>query len=426
MCYEPDIRHLALAHLRDLFLTTGVYMRTHILTVTQLTSRIKDLLEGNFRDIWVEGEVSNLSIPQSGHAYFTLKDDLSQIRSVLFRSSQRFLKFTLQHGMQVICRGRVSVYEPRGDYQLIVDYIEPKGIGALQLAFEQLKAKLEKEGLFDLGHKKPLPLLPKRIGIVTSPTGAAIRDMLRVIKRRHPKMHILIYPVPVQGVDAAPSIVEAIHYFNGEQNADVMIVGRGGGSLEDLWAFNEESVARAIFDSQIPVISAVGHETDYTISDFVSDLRAPTPSAAAEMVVKSEESFREFISSLESGLIKSMRQQFDLMRASLREYTRRLADPRRLLQQYIQRVDELTGRLATGFRHHVRRDRSLLMSLSAGLEHLNPLGILSRGYSVTRKMPEGIILKDASNVRQGDMLNTKLHKGEVISRVEQSDPEAGR
>ena len=405
---------------------SACFMKTHILTVTQLTTQIKNLLEGNFPDIWVEGEISNLSIPQSGHAYFTLKDEQSQIRSVLFRSSQRFLKFTLQHGMQVICRGRVSVYEPRGEYQLIVDYIEPKGIGALQLAFEQLKAKLEKERLFDLDHKRPLPLLPQRIGIITSPTGAAIRDMLRVIKRRHPRMHILIYPVPVQGIEAAPAIVEAIQYFNRDQNVEVMIVGRGGGSLEDLWAFNEEPVARAIYASKIPIISAVGHETDYTISDFVADLRAPTPSAAAEMVVKSEESFRESISSLESSLIKSIRQQIDLTRASLREFTRLLGDPRRLLEQYVQRVDELTGRLATGLQHHVRRDRALLTALTAGLDHLNPLGILSRGYSVTRKLPEGVILKDASNVRPGDLLNTKLHNGEIVSRVEKSDTVASR
>jgi exodeoxyribonuclease VII large subunit len=398
-------------------------MKTHILTVTQLTTQIKNLLEGNFPDIWVEGEISNLSIPQSGHAYFTLKDEQSQIRSVLFRSSQRFLKFTLQHGMQVICRGRVSVYEPRGEYQMIVDYIEPKGVGALQLAFEQLKTKLEKEGLFNLDHKRELPLLPQRIGIITSPTGAAIRDMLRIIKRRHPRMHILIYPVPVQGIEAAPRIIEAIQHFNQDQNVDVMIIGRGGGSLEDLWAFNEEAVARAIYASKIPVISAVGHETDYTIADFVADLRAPTPSAAAEMVVKSEESFREFISNLESDLIKNIQQQIDLTRASLREFTRLLGDPRRLLEQYVQRVDELTGRLATGLKHHVRRDRALLTALTAGLDHLNPLGILSRGYSVTRKLPEGVILKEASNVRPGDLLNTKLHTGEVVSRVEKSDTE---
>ncbi|HXY54676.1 MAG TPA: exodeoxyribonuclease VII large subunit [Nitrospirota bacterium] len=398
-------------------------MRTHILTVTQLTIQIKSLLEGNFPDLWVEGEISNLTIPQSGHAYFTLKDEHSQIRSVLFRSSQRFLKFTLQHGMQVICRGRVSVYEQRGEYQLIVDYIEPKGVGALQMAFEQLKAKLEKEGLFDLDHKRPLPLLPQRIGIITSPTGAAIRDMLRVIKRRHPRMQILIYPVPVQGPEAAPAIVEAILYFNRERNVDVMIVGRGGGSLEDLWAFNEETVARAIYASAVPVISAVGHETDYTISDFVADLRAPTPSAAAEMVVKSEESFREFIISRESGLIRSIRQQIELTRVSLREHSRMLGDPRRLLEQYTQRVDDLAGRLATGFGHHVRRDRALLASLTSALDHLNPLGILSRGYSITKKLPAGIILKDPSDVQDGDLLSTRLYQGEVISRVKKSNNE---
>ncbi len=396
-------------------------MKTHILTVTQLTEQIKGLLEGNFPDVWVEGEISNLTVPQSGHAYFTLKDEQSQVRAVLFRSSQRFLKFTLQHGIQVICRGRVSVYEPRGEYQFIVDYIEPKGVGALQLAFEQLKSKLEKEGLFDLDRKKPLPLLPQRIGLVTSPTGAAIRDMLRVIKRRHPKVHILLYPVPVQGVEAAPAIVEAIRYFNQERNVDVMIVGRGGGSLEDLWAFNEEAVARAIYASKIPIVSAVGHETDYTIADFVSDLRSPTPSAGAEMVVKTEESFREAIRALESGLITSIRQRIELTRSSLREFTRLLTDPRRVLEQYSQRVDELSGRLATGLRHTLRRDRALLAALAAGLDHLNPLGILSRGFSITKKLPAGAILKDASEVKPGDMISTRLHRGELVSRVEKSN-----
>jgi exodeoxyribonuclease VII large subunit len=396
-------------------------MKTHILTVTQLTYQIKGLLEGNFPDVWVEGEISNLTVPQSGHAYFTLKDEQSQVRAVLFRSSQRFLKFTLQHGIQVICRGRVSVYEPRGEYQFIVDYIEPKGVGALQLAFEQLKAKLEKEGLFDLDRKKPLPLLPQRIGLVTSPTGAAIRDMLRVIKRRHPKMQILIYPVPVQGTDAAPAIVEAIRYFNRERNVDVMIVGRGGGSLEDLWAFNEETVARAIYASKIPVVSAVGHETDYTVADFVSDLRAPTPSAGAELVVKTEESFREAVRSLESGLITSIRRRLELTRSSLRGFTRLLGDPRRVLEQYSQRVDELAGRLATGLRHTLRRDRALLTALAAGLDHLNPLGILSRGYSITKKLPAGIILKDASGIKPGDMISTKLYQGQIVSRVEKTD-----
>lgn len=395
--------------------------KSHILTVTQLTSQIKTFLEEAFPDVWVEGEISNLSIPQSGHAYFTLKDEHAQIRAVMFRSSLRFLKFTLQHGIQVLCRGRLSVYDPRGEYQLILDYIEPKGVGALQLAFEQLKARLEKEGLFDRDRKKPLPLLPRRIGIVTSPTGAAIRDMLRVIKRRHPRMHILLYPVPVQGKEAFPAIVEAIQYFNRFKNVDVMIVGRGGGSLEDLWAFNEEEVARAIHASQIPIISAVGHETDYTISDFVADLRAPTPSAAAEMVVGSEERLRDTIHSLESRLIGRMEQRIETLRASLRENIRLLGDPRRRLEQVVQRVDELVRRMALGLRQHVRRDRAQLTSLTAGLDHLNPLGILSRGYSVTRKMPEGVILKDAEAVMPGDLISTRLHEGEVLSRVERPD-----
>jgi exodeoxyribonuclease VII large subunit len=401
-------------------------MTTHILTVTRLTAQIKSLLEGSFPDVWVEGEISNLTIPQSGHAYFTLKDEHSQVRAVLFRSSQRFLKFTLQHGMKVICRGRVSLYEPRGEYQLILEYLEPRGMGALQLAFEQLKAKLEKEGLFDLDRKKPLPLLPRRIGIITSPTGAAIRDMLRVIERRHPKMHILLYPVPVQGVDAAPQMVEAVQYFNREKNVDVVILGRGGGSLEDLWAFNEEVLARAIFESAIPVISAVGHETDYTIADFVADLRAPTPSAAAEVVVESEEHFRESISVLEARLMRSVQQMLDRVRASLREYARLLGDPRRMLGQYAQRIDELTGRIVTGLSHALRRDRARLAALGSGLDHLNPLGILSRGYSITRALPSGIILKDSSAVEPGDLLSTRLHNGDVLSRVERTNIKTGQ
>ena len=393
---------------------------SHILTVTQLTVRIKNLIEGSFPDVWVAGEISNLTVPQSGHAYFTLKDAQSQVRAVLFKSSHRHLKFTLQHGLQVICRGRISVYEPRGDYQLIVDYVEPKGIGALQKAFEELKTKLEREGLFSVDRKKPLPVLPKRIGIVTSPTGAAIRDILRVIRRRHPRMGILIHPVPVQGPEAAPAIIEAIRYFNREKNVDVMIIGRGGGSLEDLWAFNEEPLARAIAASRVPVISAVGHETDYTIADFVADLRAPTPSAAAEMVVESEAHLRDSVFSLESRLAAGMRWKLEQLRASVQHSSRLLADPRKRLQQYGQRLDELLGRIARGLRQHVRRDRAQLTSLAAALDHLNPLAILSRGYSVTKRLPEGTILKDSAAVARGDLLSTLLHNGEVLSRVEET------
>ncbi len=395
-------------------------MTSRILTITQLTDQIKNLLEGTFPEIWVEGEISNLTIPQSGHAYCTLKDERSQVRAVMFRSSLRFLKFTLQHGIQVICRGRISVYEPRGEYQLILDYIEPRGVGALQLAFEQLKAKLELEGLFDTVRKKPLPLLPRRIGIVTSPTGAAIRDILRVIKRRHPRMHILIIAVPVQGVDAAPSIVEAIHYLNREKCVDVMIVGRGGGSLEDLWAFNEETVARAIHASKIPVVSAVGHETDTTIADFVADLRAPTPSAAAEMVVGMEASFLNSIAALEARLARSVQHTIELGRISLHDVVRRLGDPRRMIEQNSMRVDDLGRRISLGLRHSLRRDQARLAALTAGLDHLNPLGILSRGYSITKKYPQGTMLKDAGEVRPGDMILTRLNSGEVLSRIEQA------
>ncbi|HUL00665.1 MAG TPA: exodeoxyribonuclease VII large subunit [Nitrospirota bacterium] len=393
-------------------------MKAHILTVTQFTHEIKNLLEGSFPEVWIEGEISNLSVPLSGHAYFTLKDEQSQIRVVLFRSTQRFIKFTLQHGMQVICRGRVGVYEPRGEYQLILDYIEPKGIGALQLAFEQLKARLEKEGLFNPNHKKLLPALPRCIGIVTSPTGAAIRDILRVIKRRHPKMQILIFPIPVQGIDAAPRLVEAVQYFNREKNVDVVIVGRGGGSLEDLWAFNEETVARAIYASSIPIISAVGHETDYTIADFVADLRAPTPSAAAEMVAESEARFQERIAANFTFLVRTMNQKIEHVRASLRETIRRLVDPRQVLELYTQRIDELSNRMAVELKHYLRTRRSHYTALTLALDHLNPLNILLRGYSVTKIVSSGIILKDASQTAPGDLLSTKLFKGEVISRVE--------
>ncbi len=392
--------------------------QSHILTVSQLTGRIKDLLEGSFPEVWVEGEISNLTIPQSGHAYFTLKDGQAQIRAILFRSSQRFLKFTLQHGIKVICRCRVSVYEPRGEYQLIVDYLEPEGVGALQLAFEQLKARLEKEGLFDLDRKKPLPVLPARIGLITSPTGAAIRDILQVIKRRHPKIHILLYPVPVQGAEAAPAIVEALRHFNAGQSADVLIVGRGGGSLEDLWAFNEEQVARAISASKIPVISAVGHETDYTIADFVADLRAPTPSAAAEMVVQGEEHFRDSIRLLSSNLVRSMHQRLESAREALRGHLMLLGDPRRRLEHYVQRLDDLTHRMTLGLRHNLLRDRTRLGAAAAGLDHLNPLGILSRGYSVTQLHPSGRIVKDSREVQPGGLIRTKLHRGDLLSRIE--------
>src|SRR4030043_407686 len=258
----------------------------YILTVSELTQEIKDILEDRFPDVWIEGEISNLRMPPSGHIYFTLKDDFSQIRGVLFKMQARTIRFVPKDGLHIIGRGRVSLYEKRGDYQLILESMEPKGIGALQLAFLQLREKLEKEGLFDPSRKKPIPMVPQKIGVITSPTGAVIRDMLHILKRRFENLHILLYPVRVQGEGASGEIAGGVKYFNQWTDVDVMIVGRGGGSSEDLWAFNEEVVDRAIYHSRIPVISAVGHETDYTVSDFVADLRAPTPSVAAELVVR--------------------------------------------------------------------------------------------------------------------------------------------
>src|SRR5574341_1568285 len=392
--------------------------RNKILTISELTRKIRGSLEQEFFNIWVIGEVSNLKRPTSGHVYMTLKDTNAQLQAVMFKSVTNRVKFELKDGIEIVAFGSITVYESRGQYQLIIEDIEPKGIGALQLAFLQLKEKLEKEGLFDPAHKKPLPLLPKKIAVVTSITGAAIRDILNVINRIFARGEILIYPVKVQGEGAAQEIAQAIRDLNAISDIDVMIVGRGGGSLEDLWAFNEEVVARSIFASEVPVISAVGHETDYTIADFASDLRAPTPSAAAEMVVESEEHFRDHIAALESMLARSVRQQFERLRAPLREAMRALVDPRRKLEQFVQRVDELWGRLATGLGHHLRRDRQLLASYASALDHLNPLGILSRGYSITKKLPEGKILKDASEVKPGDRLSTLLWRGEVDSRVE--------
>ncbi len=294
--------------------------------VSELTARIRELLESALPDVWVEGEVSNCHAAQSGHCYFTLKDAKAQIRCVCFRDQMRTLKFKPEDGLHITVRGSLSVYDARGEYQIYVTNIEPVGLGALQLAFEQLKKKLQAEGLFDQARKKPLPVLPRCIGVVTSPTGAAIRDILRVLKRRFPNAQVSVYPTKVQGTSAAGEIAQALEYFNRAKTVDVLILARGGGSLEDLWAFNEEILARAIFASEIPVITGVGHETDFTIADFVADLRAPTPSAAAEIVVKSRQEFERHIAENQRHLIQQMRYQIFAMAPPCT----RFADPPRL------------------------------------------------------------------------------------------------
>ena len=439
-----------------------------IFTVSQLTAEIKTLLERNFEYLWVEGEVSNLRLPGSGHLYFTLKDESAQIRAVMFRMQNRLLKFQLEDGLRVVGYGRLTVYEPRGEYQVVLDYLEPKGLGALQLAFDQLKEKLSREGLFDPARKKPLPPLPQKIGIVTSPTGAAIRDILQIIDRRFANVHILLYPVRVQGVGAAQEIARAIDELGQWPGLDVMIVGRGGGSLEDLWAFNEEPVARAIHRSPVPVISAVGHEIDFTIADFVADLRAPTPSAAAELVVRNKVELVQTLESLARRLSQTVRMNLESRQERLSSLLHRLSDPRKRLSDQRLRLDDLSSRLATSVQQSLGRrvDRfrmkveSLLLlhpgkrvtdyshrlsqlhrrlavagrasmrfhrqrvEVAAGrLQSLSPLAVLERGYGIARVLPSREIIRDASRLRADERVNVKVHRGEFVARVEKIEGE---
>src|SRR5438128_5795357 len=324
-------------------MTGGPPPRT-LYTVSALTALLRVHIESAFSDVWVEGEVSNLRIPTSGHAYFTLKDASSQIRAVLFRSVGRSQRFALQDGLQLVCRGRLTVYEPRGAYQVIVEYAEPKGVGALQLAFEQLKARLAAEGLFDQARKRPLPFLPRRIGVVTSPTGAAIRDIVQVAHKRDPGVTIVLDPVAVQGQRAAGEIARAIEELNELGGFDVLVVGRGGGSLEDLWAFNEELVARAIAASRIPVVSAVGHEIDFTIADFVADVRAPTPSAAAELVVRDQQDLLKRLVGYGDRAVHAVRAVLRDLGARVEAERRGLLDPTALVARPMQRPDDLEMR----------------------------------------------------------------------------------
>jgi len=326
-----------------------------IFTVSDLTARIRDLLARNFTDIIVQGEVSNCRPAASGHIYFTLKDDRAQIRCVLFKQQQRGMKFRPEDGLKVSVRGSISVYEARGEYQVYVESLEPLGRGALQLAFEQLKKKLEAEGLFDLGRKKPLPVLPSRIGLITSPTGAAVRDVVRILRRRFPNVHLTLYPVLVQGEGAASQIIEALGYFSRTRSADVILLVRGGGSIEDLWAFNEEGLARAIAACVIPVISGVGHETDFTIADFAADVRASTPSAAAELVVQTRREFDKHVADLLGSLDSLIHYKLLVLLRRVHELTGRpgFRRPQDLLRQNRQRSDEMASRLVLGLRARV-------------------------------------------------------------------------
>ena len=435
-----------------------------VLTVSDLTASLRQLLETTFAEVWVEGELSNTKIWNTGHLYFTLKDGAAQIKGVMFRSALRYLKFKPEDGLHVVVRGRVSVYEPKGEYQLVGEHMEPHGLGALQLAFDQLKKKLAAEGLFEATRKRSLPALPRRIGIVTSIDGAALRDIIRVLRRRYPNAHLVIAPSRVQGEDAAGEIVRALRQIGRIRGVDVVILGRGGGSLEDLWAFNEEKVARAIVACPVPVISAVGHETDYTIADFVADLRAPTPSSAAELVVRRKDDFCGHIDRLGDRLTSTMRARLGRLESRLHallarpgfaghrgrivmrgrhagELTaalrhamvagnarraRRLEQLRRALAQFDSRHRlaagraRLTGaesRLAKTMTHRMYDAKSRFGSLTTRLDGLSPLAVLARGYAVCWDDERSRILRDPAAVRSGDRVRVTLQRGELRCEV---------
>jgi len=389
-----------------------------VLTVSQLTSMVKGTLEENFALVWVEGEVSNLRTPSSGHIYFTLKDENSQIRVVMFRGQGRFLKFRPEDGLHIILRGNITVYEARGEYQILADYIEPVGAGALQLAFEQLKEKLAKEGLFDKARKRSIPMVPKKVGIITSPSGAAIRDMLHILGRRFANLHILIYPVRVQGVEAPPEIVQGIRDMNTIPDLDAIIVGRGGGSIEDLWAFNDEGVARAIYNTRVPVISAVGHETDFTIADFVADLRAPTPSAAAELVVQNKVDLEERLETLYRRLCHIVKGELNLLHSHIRNLEGRLKTPKDRVNQLLQRLDDMTLRLNLSMRQKLEFTKRKLEREASLLGSLSPLAILNRGYSITTSLETGMVIKEIGAVKPGDRVGVRVTDGEMLCSIE--------
>ncbi len=444
----------------------------NVFTVSRLNTTVRQLLEQEMGSVWLSAEISNFSQPASGHWYFTLKDDGAQVRCAMFRNSNRRVTFRPQHGQQILVRATITLYEPRGDYQLIIESMHPAGEGALQQQFELLKAKLASEGLFDQQHKQPLPEPAKQVGVITSATGAALHDVLRVLHRRDPSLPVIIYPTPVQGAEAPAAIVHAIELANQRAECDVLIVGRGGGSLEDLWSFNEERVARAIFASRIPVVSAVGHETDVTIADLVADLRAPTPSAAAEIVSRNQtELLRQLLSQqqrLEMAMdyylaqqqrrfsrldhrlqqqhpqLRLARQQTALfrlqqrlneamenrLRQSLRQQDRlsqRLAahQPQPRLFQAQRQLEQMRYRLQQSMEKMLNRDRQRFATLAAQLEGVSPLATLARGFSVTTDSA-GQVVKKTAQLQSGDTLRTRLDDGWVESQVTSLLPEKKR
>jgi exodeoxyribonuclease VII large subunit len=390
-----------------------------VYSVSRLNREVRALLEAGIGQIWVEGEISNLARPGSGHWYFSLKDRNAQLRCAMFRTRNSRAQFTPAEGQLVLARGRVSLYEPRGDYQLLVEHLEDAGLGALQRAFEQLKARLAAEGLFAPERKRPLPACPRRIGVITSPTGAAIRDILHILARRFPAAAVLIYGVPVQGAAAAPAIVAALELAARRTDCDVLIVARGGGSLEDLWAFNDERVARAIERMPIPVVTGIGHEIDFTIADFVADVRAPTPSGAAELVVPDARTWLQRLSQLQARFGAGMRRSLQAERARLGALRQRLqgAHPGARLRAASQRLDELEGRLQFALQARLTRDGTRLQSLARALQAVSPLSTLERGFAVVTRSADGTLVTDAGQLAVGEHFDARLAHGTLHAAV---------
>jgi len=407
----------------DIFISQTMTTDPHLFTVSELTGRIKSTLEGNFSGITLTGEVSNFKIHTSGHCYFTLKDDLAQISAVMWRSRVAHLPFTPENGMKVVARGKVSVYPVRGVYQIDVMTLQAAGVGELQAAFERLKNRLYEEGLFEEGHKLPLPEYPVSVGLVTSGTGAAVRDMINVLSRRAPYLEVILLPVLVQGPGAAAEIAGAIRTFNEYGNVDLLIVGRGGGSMEDLWCFNEEVVARAIYNSNIPIVSAVGHEVDFTIADFVADLRAPTPSAAAELSVKPREELVENLANFYYTARKIAEMRVADYREKISHYLKSYAFglPADLVRQKSQRLDDLAGTISRIAGYRMGSMRQHLTGMRKRLENLDPRKILERGFVIVSK--GGMAVSSSTGVKPGDRFNLRFHDGNISGIAAKAVPE---
>jgi exodeoxyribonuclease VII large subunit len=392
---------------------------TAVYSVSRLNREVRALLEAGIGQIWVEGEISNLARPGSGHWYFSLKDRDAQLRCAMFRTRNSRAQFTPAEGQLVLARGRVSLYEPRGDYQLLVEHLEDAGLGALQRAFEELKTRLAAEGLFAPERKRPLPACPRRIGVITSPTGAAIRDILHILARRFPAAAVLIYGVPVQGAAAAPAIVAALELAARRADCDVLIVARGGGSIEDLWAFNDERVARAIRRAPIPVVTGIGHEIDFTIADFAADVRAPTPSGAAELVVPDARTWLQRLSRLQARFGAGVRRTLQAERTRLGALRQRLqgAHPGARLRAASQRLDELEGRLQFALQARLTHDGARLQSLARALQAVSPLSTLERGFAVVTRSADGALVTDAGQLAVGERFDARLAHGTLHAAV---------